>query len=621
MKTCKSIIAFVVFITILSCQGTNKDTAQIHLPDKDSIEEWLLGEKIDEFGNKLMQTDLDAETGLSKIDYLEVIEGQVRAMQRYQDSSGRIIDPVENEEKYYTTPCYAHSISVLALSGYTIDAGLIESGMLALDNSCGHMERQFAPGNHGDFFTWPIMLAIKNFESFAEPSRMEEWKRKARDLDPQKFYAFYNQYHINWNLVHASGEFLRYKEGFTDLNYVDTCLLMQMDHFTDYGMYNEWGNPLAYDLFSRQYLTGVFDQGYEGKHREVYMEILWKGAWMSLFMQSPTGELPTGYRSSHHIWNEAEQAMIFEYYAKQYSQAGLERLAGAFKRGAMLSLQNIKGWIRPDGSGYIVKNKFPIEEKHGYERYSVHTCYNMLATSMLAQAYQFAEDIEEQICPADIGGYVIPVLKPFHKIFASLNGTYLEYDTRGDQEYNPTGILRIHLKGAIPQLGPSDGIAALWNEEGTSIALGPSWQDTDGNWTSLASQTIEPETVEILEESPDRVAFRIKYLTADAVRIMETISIQDGMVTVRDSIGGHTGKNRLSWPILVHDGKDETETQIGPNSILLLRNDVGIQLNIDDRECSIELGDEEYNHRNGIARVGKIEFSGNVITYTLSPYR
>jgi hypothetical protein len=50
----------------------------------------------------------------------------------------------------------------------------------------------------------------------------------------------------------------------------------------------------------------------------------------------------------------------------------------------------VKHWIRPDGTGFIVKNRYPIEARHGYENYSEHTTYNLLACSMLAQAWQFA---------------------------------------------------------------------------------------------------------------------------------------------------------------------------------------------------------------------------------------
>jgi len=58
----------------------------------------------------------------------------------------------------------------------------------------------------------------------------------------------------------------------------------------------------------------------------------------------------------------------------------------------------------------------------------------MLACSMLAQAWQFADDtVQERPAPADLGGYVLPVLKPFHKVFVAAGGNYVEYDTCGDQ--------------------------------------------------------------------------------------------------------------------------------------------------------------------------------------------
>ena len=41
------------------------------------------------------------------------------------------------------------------------------------------------------------------------------------------------------------------------------------------------------------------------------------------------------YRSSHHIWNEAQQAVVFEIYASQYAHAGMKDQAGAFKRAAL----------------------------------------------------------------------------------------------------------------------------------------------------------------------------------------------------------------------------------------------------------------------------------------------
>ena len=107
---------------------------------------------------------------------------------------------------------------------------------------------------------------------------------------------------------------------------------MQLPNFSPLGLYNEKGNPLPYDGFSRHYLSGMLQRGYDSFLHTTYRDILWRGAWTSLFMQSPFGELPTGYRSSHHIWNEAEQAVIFEIYASAYAKAGKKPEAGAFMR-------------------------------------------------------------------------------------------------------------------------------------------------------------------------------------------------------------------------------------------------------------------------------------------------
>lgn len=615
IKTALS-IAFMSTL-LFGCKEGGESSEISFVADNDSIATWLLTDKITAFSEDISTVAVIEKTGLTKEDYLKVINAQVQVMKDYQNEAGGIVDPIRGNEVYYTTPCYAHSVAILISSGYTEDKELIESGMKALDKSCKHLKEQWAPGNHGDFFTWPVLFAYRQLKSYADSTRLDYWTKSIAGVKPEKFYAFHRNYSMNWNLVHAAGEFLRHKEGHVDINYIDTCLQHQKGHLTPEGMYNEWGNPLAYDLFSRHYLVGMLALGYKGEHFDFYRENMTKGAWMSMYMQSPSGELPTGYRSAHHIWNEAEQAMLFEIFATQYAQKGDKEVASAFKRAAMLSLQNIKGWIRPDGTGYAVKNKFPIEARHGYESYTAHSTYNMLAMSMLAQAYEFAADVQEGIAPADMGGYVLPI-KPFHKIIASLNGAYLEYDTKGDQKYNPTGILRIHLKGTSPQLGPSDGIAAMWNSEGTSIALGPQWQNEDGSWTSLAQQKIEPTDFKILEESKKRVAFQVRYDMSEGVSVVETISIEDNTVKVKSELVGISGVKKLTWPLLVFDGKDKTKVSQSENAISLEAGTNSIQLSVlGETKTEITIPETEYNHRNGIAKVAEFTFAGKEIEYVI----
>jgi len=581
-----------------------------------------LSEDIKTFINS-QETSLNSfkSTGLTKNDYLSIIEGQVRAMVKYQNDEGRIIDPVENIEKYYTTPCFAHAVSVLVASS-TIknDSPLALSGMKALDVSLSDMAHAKVNGNHGDFYTWPVMLAYKLFKDFAKEDMLNSWNKKLKAIDISKLYAFYNQErNLNWILVHASGEFLRAKEGFTSFDYAERMIKYQMGNFTNLGMYNEHGNPFAYDIFARHYLNGMLQLEYRGEHYLTLRDQLWKGAWTSLFLQSPFGELPTGFRSSHHIWNEAEQCVVFEIYAAAYAKLGLKKEAGAFKRAAMLSLNSIGDWIRKDGSGYVVKNRFPIEKKHAYEPYSVHTCYNMLAMSMLAQAWEFSDNaIKELPAPADVGGFVVPVVKPFHKVFANLNGNYIQYDTDGDQKYNPTGILRVHLKGGHPQLGPSDGVAELYGGKGNVMALGPSWKNADGTWASLATYKNTSPKVKILERSSSKVRFSITHNLDTQIKITETISITDENITITNEFEGISGNKRLVWPMLVHDGANKVTVVKNENTVSLMLNGKGVKWSVNaSKNVTLKQSDEQFNHRNGIVSPLYAEYKGDKITYTL----
>lgn len=574
-----------------------------------------------------------AKTELTKKDYLDVIAGQVKAMVAYQNSEGRIIDPVSKREMYYATPCFAHSVALLAQAKYPLRPELIESGMQALDVSIETIAKNQVPGNHGDFYTWPLVFAYELFADSAKQERKKAWRAGLVQMDPASCYAayrtplkrygntrkdhrdFYELYHKpfahNWNLVNAAGEFARSLNGLTDLYYVDYCLAMQLANFTPYGMYSENGNPLPYDLFARHYVTGMLFRGYRSFAFTSYRDILWKGAWTSLFMQSPTGEAPTGYRSSHHIWNEAEQAVIFEVYATAYARAGRKQEAGAFKRAAHLALKSIKNWIRADGSGFVVKNRYPKEAKHGYESYTEHTCYNLLACSMLAQAYQFAtESIEEKPCPADVGGFAFTV-PGFHKVFANAGGTYIEYDTDGDQIYNPTGLLRIHLAAGHPQLGPSDGCAkdagAYYKNPAASYSVGPAWQDAAGNWMRLAElKGLNPE-VSILTETPEYTQVSITYQignsnTDSPVTLREVLSVKPNEVYGEVTVEGLDVETlRIYYPMLVFDGQEYTDISMDRTSLSMTLRGKGTQFEaLHSLETELVRTGQKLKHRNGI---------------------
>ena len=564
-------------------------------------------------------------TSLDRGAYLSFIDHQVAITRTYQDADGRIIDPVDKKEVQYATPCFAHAVSVLASSGHTHDASLIEAGMRAMDRAVWEMVNAKAADNHGDFFTWPTMLALGEYRASAAPERWQRWRDDLAKIDPSKLYNFYNnRQSLNWVLVHTSGEFLREQYGMTDGGYIESMLDKQDHHFTPDGQYAEGGEPIAYDLFSRLFLTGMLAHGYDGHHADLVRERMWRAAWMSMLMQSPTGEAPTGHRSSQHIWVEAEQCVIFEAFA--HASADAKRLADAamFKRAAHLSLRTLSSWLRPDGSGYVVKNKFPIDARFGYESYSAQTQYNLLACSMAAQAYQLADDrIAETSAPADAGGYVLQV-DPFHKVFASAGGGYVEYETRGDTDdrnWVPCGIVRVHLLGANAQLGPADGTGVYENKKSSDdpcYAVGPAWQDASGKWTRLASlRPKTPPTVEAIEQSPQRVIVRIRYALDGGVSVTQQISVEPKRVTIQDTVSGAQAI-RAYFPMLVNDGLEDTKIAVNGPSVELMKTAGGpVRFEVSGVDTLVRSG-INVNSRNGIVEPIYGEVKGSTVSYVIS---
>ncbi len=519
-------------------------------------------------------------TGLTRSNYLAIVYHQVRALQQHVRPDGDLIDPVDKKNQF-APPCYAHSVATLVASGYTKDPTLLESGMKAMDFSVQSLQKgaKAFKDRHPDFYTYPVMLAFEQFEKCAPQARLEQWRSLLGKIDPKATYATYGGKDNNWTLVHTAGEYLRSLRGFTNQTYVAHILAIQRFHMTPEGLYLEHGAPFAYDAFSRYFLTGMLQRGYRD---DFYRDACWKGAWTSLLMQSPFGELPTGYRSAQHIWNEAELAKVYEIYAAAYAKAGKKAEAGAFKRGAHLALASVGQWIRPDGSGFIVKNRFPVEARYGYEGYSVHANYNLLACSMLCAAWLYAdESIAEMPAPADVGGYILQI-PAFNMVVAHAGGTYLQYMTCGNKTYNPTGIIRVHLRDGHPQLGYSDG--------------------------RFKDSPLSAKPVEVLQDTFEQVAFK----AGD-----ETLTVNREGVTVEAP-----ATNRVAFPMLVFNGREKTDIQITNNIVNLMLEGKGVQVEITrPREASWKRSGETVKHRNGDIERATATTEQNGINYVIRALR
>jgi GT2 family glycosyltransferase len=556
-------------------------------------------------------------TGLTRASYLDVVQGQVRAFRPHQAPDGTIVDPVERREWQYATPCYAAAVAALADAGRA-DPGLLESGLRAMDASVAAMAAYRPADAHGDFFTYPVMTALGLYRGHAPPERMRAWQRDLAGIDSYRLYRNTlrgKEPLYNWNLVATAGEYLRASAGLArDRRFTDRHLPAQLRHLDENGLYRDPALPLAYDAFARYHLTALLAAGYRGEPFYALRDRLSRAAWTSLFMMSGSGESPTGGRSAHHAWNEAQAAAIFETYATAYARSGRPQEAGAFKRAARLSLQALRRFVRDDGSLYVVKNRYPAAARHGYEPYSSHSQYNLLAATMLAAAYRAADDaIPERPSPADVGGTVL-VLPEFHKVFAAAGGTSVEYDTFGDPKFNPTGLLRVHVAGGNPQLGPSDGVPAPG-----LVALGTAWRDAAGRWSRLGGLRVRTQ-VEVFEENPQRVRFRIVYegVKGGPTRIQQEISVDPEGVTIEDEVIGAHGGLRVELPALTSDGAETTSLTLAGGTVRLSLRGAANQVTLLSPGGAFERTGEAYDHRNGRVEVLAAEIAGNRARYRVS---
>jgi len=300
-------------------------------------------------------------------------------------------------------------------------------------------------------------------------------------------------------------------------------------------------------------------------------------------MQSPWGELPCGGRSSHHQWNEAEQAVTFETLARRLARRGDQAAAGAFKRAAHLSLRSIRRWVRPTGDLWIVKNRLDPGLRHGYETYSFHSQYNLLTAAMLALAWLRADDrISEAPCPADTGGFGFSMRPAFHKVFAAASGAFVEIDTGADARYNATGIVRIHHQEVPPET-LSDAVTAacdyqLPSKPTRSLALGPAWRGGDGRWHGLAEHAgsdLDPVDFRLVAASRESVEIEIAYrgrLRGGATGIREQVRVTPHTVEVGHLVEGEIEAVRQTFPLLLTDGERESLITLRNSAVELSRD-------------------------------------------------
>ena len=434
--------------------------------------------------------------------YLDKIEGVCRFTARHQDARGAVIDPFLKREHQYATPYFAYAVGTLVESGRARD--LLTNGIRAMD----HATESFAggkaaiPDRHGEFFIAPLVGATKLYARHVPAVTMEKWRVRMRKQVADVIAGNTN----NWETYPMKGEWMRAGLGLVSrdaaVSFIENAWTSrQRKRIADtrWNLYHDRSSDpdtLNVEAVGRGNLLALVNLGYDGPSSAAVREAVERGTKATLLLQDPSGQAPTNGRTDDHVWVDVGYQLAFEVMAERAFKRGDVRLAGQYRRAAMLAFKNIERWRRTDelwgGSYYITKNHFDPSLRLGYQAASQYSNYNGSLMYHLAEAYHARRaTIREQPTPTEIGGYALTTDAEFASAVANAGGMQMQVNTRGDIKpgtggdyWTALGAVRFGRVDWDTRLGPSDGIRK--GDSGLGVSFAPTFLE-DGKWVRLAS--------------------------------------------------------------------------------------------------------------------------------------
>ncbi|ANE45388.1 hypothetical protein SY83_02555 [Paenibacillus swuensis] len=490
---------------------------------------------------------------------------------------------------------------------------------------CCHEIVQPRPDDMADFAIKEMMfsLFIMKDASLLGDVELHQWDRLLIQLDPYVNYrnvakdeASKKKLH-NINIYNMIGEFLREQWGLTDTkDYFAEHWPAQIQHFdTETGMYRDPGCPMLYDITTRCHVQMLLEFGYKGPYANQLDHLLRLGGNVTLYAQSAAYEFPYGGRSSQFLFNEALIAANAEYEAKRFFSYGDHVRARKFKRAASLAVESVVRWLDMEPPRHL-KNRFPIESKHGTEPYGYYDKYMITFGAFIGMAYWFAqEDIEEYACPAETGGYVWRAPDDFHMIIANAGGYSVQIDSLANLAYDATGLGRLHRAGFPTELALSTPLSAGEYYEINSdlgrvhATMGPGWSLPEGEVFYFSRCTDLKASLHIEKESKERVRFTVTYHgnTLRGCRaVVEYYELSaGGLIYSYSLVDAEVSGYFIQVPLLESNGEQHTVIQQHEGSIEVTLDSYRYRVEAD---CAIVLSANLYGNRNGAYRLAALQY-------------
>jgi len=354
-----------------------------------------------------------APVSVSPSDDLDRIESECRYWLKQQNSSGAIIDPYTKTEVEYTTPYYAAAVATLLNAGrITTSDPLYASGVLAMNHSISTI----TSAGRVNFFLPALTESLSLFKSAVSTAQYNTWFGEMSNVFPDQGSG------NNWEDYYMKGIWQQAKLGLISTSTATTIIEntwtgSQQARIgpTRWNLYHDLTSDpdsLAVEGVGRGNLLALVADGYNGPSAAAIKSDVLEGSLTALLMQGPSGQAPTGGRTSDHVWVSAANQDNEQTLAALAEQSGNIWLAGQYENAAALSFESMNPYLRSDstygGTFYVTTNQFDPSLRVGYQTASQYSNYNAAIMFATAEAYNTAVSapaIAQNPAPTDIGGY------------------------------------------------------------------------------------------------------------------------------------------------------------------------------------------------------------------------
>lgn len=512
---------------------------------------------------------------MKKEAYIDLMD---RVLSAYSDEHiKKYIDSVKKDKlQEHGFPRLTANIGVLIAHGKRLE---YKDDFVTMMNLCCDQiphAKSWSGDVGNDFSVKEIVFCLLELEKAGvfEKNITDNWRNNLASINIQDTYSVIAPTPLapvgNWAAFGAASEQARkYAKIADESDFIEHQILSQLFSFDENGMYMDPHEPMVYDFVTRLQLGTALFFGFDGLGKRELEEFLLKSADITLKMQSTTGEIPYGGRSSQFLHNEATFAALCEFYATTLSRRGDLETAGKFKRAIELAIENVKMWLS-ENEIHHVKNFYDKDSMFGCEKYAYFDKYMITAASSFYLSYLLADDsIPPCPCPVESENYICHTSPKFHKTMCKFGDYFAEFDTKADMSYDASGLGRLHKKGAPSALCLSLPFAKAPNyaidiENPSPFSICAGIKTDDGFVYTYDNNSTYKLIVE--EVTDDYASVQFECSVGDNLVINQKYTLSESGLFIEATADGDI---EILFPVFDFDGETYTDITVSDKNVVV----------------------------------------------------